>query len=136
MEYKRDVLGEKVLPFGISKESWIDILKDGELIGLKDMKILLDLYSNYGQPMKRDLIGEGLEFRDIDLRIQGMGKRIAKKLSLVLNEEEIGSFKHKFRYWFILLEGKEIVEEGTCYRYFAWSLKKELKEAIDILLCK
>lgn len=59
-----------------------------------------------------------------------------KKLSLFSYEEEIGSFKYKFRYWFVLLDGEEVLNFNTSKKYFAWSLKKELKESIDFLLGK
>lgn len=133
MEYKKGQFDEKVLNDFITKEQWVSILKDGNLVGLKDMKILLDLYSNYGKPIKRALIGEGLEFSDVDMRIQNMCKRIAKELDYTFCENDIGSFQYKFRYWFIMLDGMNTKDEKgePC---FVWNLKKEVKEAIDSLL--
>ena len=58
VEYKKDQFNEKVLTNHITKEQWIDILKNSNLIGLRDMKILLNLYGSNGQPLKTSLIGE------------------------------------------------------------------------------
>ena len=132
MEYKKEQFNEKVLTDHITKEQWIDILKNSNLIGLRDMKILLNLYGSNGQPLKTSLIGEHLEFEDISTRIQKMCKKIEEELGITLDEKsEMGSWKYKFRHWFIMLNDEK---EGK--NYFTWTLKKELKEAIDSLLGK
>lgn len=137
MEYKKEQFDEKVLTNHITKEQWINILKNSNLIGLRDMKILLNLHSSNGQPLKTSLIGEHLEFGDIGTRIQKMCKRIETELGINLEEtSEIGSWKYKFRYWFIILNGSKIHDEKEEKNYFTWTLKKELKEAIDFLLGK
>ncbi|GAA0068082.1 MAG: hypothetical protein E6748_13040 [Clostridium perfringens] len=137
MEYKKEQFDEKVLTNHITKEQWINILKNSNLIGLRDMKILLNLHSSNGQPLKTSLIGEHLEFGDIGTRIQKMCKRIETELGINLEEtSEIGSWKYKFRYWFIILNGSKIYDEKEEKNYFTWTLKKELKEAIDFLLGK
>ena len=136
VEYKKEQFNEKVLTNHITKEQWIDILKNSNLIGLRDMKILLNLYGSNGQPLKTSLIGEHLEFGDISARIQKMCKRI-EELGIGLDEKsEIGSWKYKFRHWFIMLNGSKIYDEKEEKNYFTWTLKNELKEAIDFLLGK
>lgn len=139
MEYKKEQFNEKVLTDHITKEQWINILKNSNLVGLRDMKILLNLYASNEQPLKTSLIGEHLEFGDISTRIQKMCKRIEEELGLELELEEkreIGSWKYKFRHWFIMLNGSKIYDEKEEKNYFTWTLKKELKEAIDFLLGK
>ncbi|HAT4315230.1 TPA: hypothetical protein I9097_002522 [Clostridium perfringens] len=137
MEYKKEQFDEKVLTSHITKEQWINILRNSNLIGLRDMKILLNLHSSNGQPLKTSLIGEHLEFGDIGTRIQKMCKRIGSELGINLEEtSEIGSWKYKFRHWFIILNGSKIYDEKEEKNYFTWTLKKELKEAIDFLLGK
>lgn len=137
MEYKKEQFDEKVLTNHITKEQWINILRNSNLIGLSDMKILLNLHSSNGQPLKTSLIGEHLEFGDIGTRIQKMCKRIESELGINLEEtSEIGSWKYKFRHWFIILNGSKIYDEKEEKNYFTWTLKKELKEAIDFLLEK
>lgn len=137
MEYKKEQFDEKVLTNHITKEQWINILRNSNLIGLRDMKILLNLHSSNGQPLKTSLIGEHLEFGDIGTRIQKMCKRIETELGINLEEtSEIGSWKYKFRHWFIILNGLKIYDEKEEKNYFTWTLKKELKEAIDFLLGK
>lgn len=137
MEQKKEQLNEKVLNNTLTKEQWVDILKNGDLIGLRDMKILLNLYANNGQPLKTALIGEKLEFSDIGTRIQKMGKRIESALGIELEEqEEMGSWRYKFRHWLIMLNGSKKYDEKENKYCFIWTLKKELKEAIDFLLCK
>lgn len=137
MEQRKEQLNEKVLNNTLTKEQWVDILKNGDLIGLRDMKILLNLHANNGQPLKTILIGENLEFGDIGIRIQQMGKRIEDKIGIELDENnELGSWKHKFRHWLIMFNGSRKYDEKENKPYFAWTLKKELKEAIDFLLCK
>ena len=137
MEYKKEQFDEKVLTNHITKEQWINILRNSNLIGLRDMKILLNLHSSNGQPLKTSLIGEHLEFGDIGTRIQKMSKRIETELGINLEEtSEIGSWKYKFRHWFIILNGSKIYDEKEEKNYFTWTLKKELKEAIDFLLGK
>lgn len=137
MEYKKEQFDEKVLTNHITKEQWINILRNSNLIGLSDMKILLNLHSSNGQPLKTSLIGEHLEFGDIGTRIQKMCKRIGSELGINLEEtSEIGNWKYKFRHWFIILNGSKIYDEKEEKNYFTWTLKKELKEAIDFLLGK
>ncbi|ABG86010.1 hypothetical protein CPR_0104 [Clostridium perfringens SM101] len=137
VEYKKEQFNEKVLTDHITKEQWIDILKNSNLIGLRDMKILLNLYGSNGQPLKTSLIGEHLEFEDISTRIQKMCKKIEEELGITLDEKsEMGSWKYKFRHWFIMLNGSKIYDEKEEKNYFTWTLKKELKEAIDSLLGK
>ena len=136
MEQKKEQLNENVFKNNITKEQWVDILKNGDLIGLRDMKILLNLYGNNGQPLKTALIGEHLEFSDIGTRIQKMGKRIESEVGIKLEEKEIGSWRHKFRHWLIMFNGSKKYDEKENRYYFIWTLKKELKEAIDFLLCK
>ena len=137
MEYKKEQFDEKVLTNHITKEQWINILRNSNLIGLRDMKILLNLHSSNGQPLKTSLIGEPPEFGDIGTRIQKMCKRIESELGINLEEtSEIGSWKYKFRHWFIILNGSKIYDEKEEKNYFTWTLKKELKEAIDFLLGK
>ena len=137
MEYKKEQFNEKVLTNHITKEQWINILRNSNLIGLRDMKILLNLHSSNGQPLKTSLIGEHLEFGDIGTRIQKMCKRIETELGINLEEtSEIGSWKYKFRHWVIILNGSKIYDEKEEKNYFTWTLKKELKEAIDFLLGK
>ncbi|MDZ4994474.1 hypothetical protein GNF80_16130 [Clostridium perfringens] len=137
MEQKKEQLNEKVLNNTLTKEQWVDILKNGDLIGLRDMKILLNLYANNGQPLKTALIGEKLEFSDSGTRIQKMGKRIESAVGIELEEqEEMGSWRYKFRHWLIMLNGSKTYDEKENKYCFIWTLKKELKEAIDFLLFK
>lgn len=137
MEQKREQLNENVFKDTLTKEQWVNILKNSDLIGLKDMKILLNLYANNSQPLKTALIGEHLEFGDIGTRIQKMGKRIEAEAGIEVEEkDEIGSWKYKFRHWFIMLNGSKRFDEKENKHYFIWTLKKEVKEAIDMLLGK
>lgn len=137
MEQKREQLDENVFKNNLTKEQWVDILKNGDLIGLRDMKILLNLYANNGQPLKTDLIGEHLEFSGIGTKIQEMGKRIEAEVGIELEEKhEMGSWRHKFRHWLIMFNGSKKYDERENKHYFIWTLKKELKEAMDFLLCK
>ncbi len=135
MEQKNDHFDEKVLIETITKEQWIGILKDKNIVGLKEMKIILDLYANSGKPLKTSLIGENLEFCDIGLRIQNMGKKIAKSFNIEpLEEGNLSSWEYKFRYWLIMLDGEKVYDEESKKHNFRWSLKEELREAVKELL--
>lgn len=135
VEQKNEKFHEKVLRGVITKEQWFDILRNGELVDLKDMKILLNIYSNNGQPLKTTEIGESLDFGDIGSRIQSMGKRIVNNLGIELEcENRMNSWEYKFRYWLFMLEGKKEYDEEEEKYYFVWNLKDKLREAIKLML--
>lgn len=135
MEQRKEQFDEKVLINSLTKEQWINILKNENIVGLKEMKIILDLYANSGQPLKTKLIGEKLEFCDIGLRIQNMGKKIAEYLNIELTEAiDLSSWEYKFRYWLIMLEGEKVYDEEVQKYTFKWSLKNEVRDAVKELL--
>ncbi|MGG5460132.1 hypothetical protein [Clostridium sp. B9] len=135
MEQRKEQFDEKVLINTLTKDQWINILKNAELVGLKEMKIILDLYANSGQPLKTSLIGEELEFCDVGLRIQNLGKKIAEYFNLKLSEGvNLNSWEYKFRYWLIMLEGEKVYDEEAEKSNFKWILREEVKEAVRELL--
>ena len=96
MEYKKEQFNEKVLTNHITKEQWIDILKNSNLIGLRDMKILLNLYGSNGQPLKTSLIGVPQTFKyfnkmqerinDFIIRTSGIKLDVLKKMMMQTDE--------------------------------------------------
>lgn len=134
MEQRREQFYEKVLGDSLTKEQWFEILRNGELVGLRDMKILLNLYSSSGQPLKTAEIGENLDFGDVGNRIQNMGKRIIHHLGVNLEiKNDINSWEYRFRYWLFMFDGKKEFDESKDKYCFVWNLKSELKEAINLM---
>lgn len=129
MEYRKEKFNEKISTNNITKEQWFYILKNNNLIGLRDMKALLSLYNR--EPLMTSLKGECLEDENLYFEILNICKKID---GLEIKEED--DLKSSSRYLSIMLEESKVFDRKKKEGHLKWTLKKELRESISLLFDK
>ena len=111
---------------GISKEQWVEILNNPEMIGPVWGGVLAMFY-DYGGAATCSQIGMryGLSAMSISGRCTQLAKAIQKQTKCKLYD----GGDERTRYWPILFQGRDAKngEKGT----FVWNLRSELKEALS-----
>lgn len=108
-------------PIGITKEQWMAILEDEDIVTEKDRELLKLMYG--GEWFRAPKLAELLQisyYGLINLQAGHLGKRVAEKLGIPVPEWR----------WRVLFWGKG--EEG----FFYWSLRPELRDAMSELELK
>lgn len=113
----------------ISKEQWMQTLRDNEIIKEEDLNLLKLIYASEGHMATASQLAQLLDLNHFVLlnsQVGRMAKRIIKALDIEANKREDGSY----RWWNVPFWGTQ-TKEG-----FYWILRPELKEAIDELINK
>lgn len=111
----------------LTKQQWINVLRNEEITKEIDILILQIIYSFEGHESYASRIGLTLGFKGknlsspINLEIGRWGKRLVKIYPVRYTIREDGSE----RKWDIFFDGR------TDGKFFIWKLKNELKEAIE-----
>jgi len=114
---------EIAVPY-ISKDIFVEILQDNQLVRKEDLLIFQTIYSLKSQEASATDLSRIIGWKDSSSvvgRVVGMGKRILKKYRVKQSEREDGSK----RLWDLFFTG---YYKG---RYFIYILKPELKEALE-----
>ena len=111
---------------GISKEQWIEILNNPEMIGPVWGGVLAMFY-DYGGAATCSQIG--LKYGLSAMSISGRCTQLAKAIHKYTNCKLYDGGDDRTRYWPILFQGRDAKtkEKGT----FVWNLRPELKEALS-----
>ena len=111
---------------GISKEQWIEILNNPEMIGPVWGGVLAMFY-DYGGAATCSQIG--LKYGLSAMSVSGRCTQLAKAIQKYTNCKLYDGGDDRTRYWPILFQGRDAKadEKGT----FVWNLRPELKEALS-----
>ena len=110
-------------PVSITKEQWMSILKDKDIITEKDLQVLKLTY-NVGCAATSPQLAQLLDmphYAPLNRQVGELGKRIAEKLNIQAIEKRHGE---GFDWWNVPFWGTS-TKEG-----FYWILRPELEEAI------
>lgn len=111
---------------GISKEQWVQILNNPDMIGPVWGGVLAMFY-DYGGAATCSQIG--MKYGFSAMSISGRCTQLAKAIQKHTNCKLYDGDDDRIRYWPILFQGKgaKAEEKGT----FVWNLRPELKEALS-----
>jgi 5-methylcytosine-specific restriction protein A len=106
----------------ITKEQWISLLKDEEIVTKKDFRLLEVMYDCYGCNVTGKQLAQnlGMPHPPLNHQVGELGKRIAKKLEIQASSLQYGGPK----WWSVPFCGKK-TREGYC-----WKLRPELHQAM------
>ena len=110
----------------ITKERWVDILRDKDIVGPVWLRALLSFYymPNHRATCKQCVEKYGGNINTYNSAVSSLGEAIVKKLGTFNIEDAKG--KNKF--WPVIMsEGKTIKDTG---RVFQWTLRPELVDAL------
>ena len=110
----------------ITKEQWVDILRDKDIVGPVWLRALLSFYymPNHRATCKQCVEKYGGNINTYNSAVSSLGEAIVKKLGTFNIEDAKG--KNKF--WPVIMsEGKTIKDTG---RVFQWTLRPELVDAL------
>ena len=111
---------------GITKEMWVDILNNPDIIG-PVWGCALAMFYDYGGEATCSQIGD--RYGKSPMSISGNCTQLAKAIQRTTNCEMYDGGDDKNRYWPILFQGRDATgeEKGS----FVWKFRPELKEALD-----
>ncbi|MEH7415028.1 AAA family ATPase [Neobacillus drentensis] len=108
----------------ITTETWIELLQNKEVFKDSDMIYLNKMYELGGEASATKLAAAlGKHFSSFNSPVVQLAKRVLRATDTVVSKREDGTD----RYWDVIFDGE--YEEN----HFNWSLKPNLKEAIEIL---
>lgn len=111
---------------GISKDKWIELLRDEEVFTTQSLEIMYRLRDYGGTATCKQLsVKYGEDPNYYNVGSSSLGRRVAEKTNCEVRIDEEG----KQRWWSVLYLGRKAdkSEDGS----FVWKLRKELKEALD-----
>ncbi len=114
-------------PLGITKEQWMNILDDPDLITDKDRKLLQLIFDCENHEARSSQLAQKLNMPHhlpINNRIGRLGKRIAEKLNIQVPTRS--PLTNDPMWWSVPFQGRDEGEGRFCY-----ILKPELKEAMQ-----
>lgn len=112
----------------ISKEQWLDILRDKKVTSTQSMKVLLSIYF---MPEHKATCAQCEEEYGLSSATYNIGvSHFAQAVSNLFDFQIVDDSAEKPRYWPIPMgKGKEIKIDGKIQ--FEWQLRKELVEALE-----
>lgn len=117
--------------FTITKEQWISLLNDVEIITEKDFQLFTVMYNNYDCDVPVKQLSQQLKLTRhyiLNFQVKPLGERIAKELKIPDSSLQV---EGKVRRWIVPFCGKDIKGTGYC-----WKLRPELQEAMGEILEK
>ena len=108
----------------ITKEQWISLLQDKEIITEQDLRLLEVMYDCYGCNVTGEQLSQKLgmpHHARLNYQVGELGKRIATKLEIQASSLQYGGVK----WWIVPFCGKR-TRDGYC-----WKLRPELQQAIQ-----
>ncbi len=115
-------------PINITKEQWVIILEDRDIIKEKDVQLLKLLYSCSGYKATASQLAQLLHMpyhAPINSQVGHLGKRIVKELNILAPKHRYGDRRGEGYNWWNVPFWGETKKEG-----FYWILRPELQEAI------
>lgn len=115
----------------ITKEQWLDILRDRKVTSSQSMKVLLSFYF---MPEHKATCAQCEEEYGLSSATYNIGiSHFAQAVSNLFDFQIIDASVEKPRYWPIPMgNGKEIKVDGK--PQFEWQLRKELVEALEVIV--
>jgi 5-methylcytosine-specific restriction protein A len=114
-------------PVNITKEQWINLLRDEEVIKEEDVEVLKLIYTSIDSSATASQLARLLNmphFAPLNSQVGRLGKRIVNKIKIEAPKEKYGD---GYNWWNVPFLGKS-TKEG-----FYWILRLELKEAMKDL---
>ncbi len=111
-------------PINITKEQWMLLLEDKDIITEKDIQLLKLIYASDGCMATASQLAQLLNmphFAPLNSQVGRLGKRIVKKLNIQAIQKK---YEEGFNWWHVPFWGTG-TKEG-----FYWILRPELKDAI------
>lgn len=108
----------------ITKEQWISLLQDNEIITEEDFRLLKVMFDCYGYDVTVEQLSQKLgmpHHAPLNHQVGELGKRIATKLAIQASSLQYGGLK----WWIVPFCGKGI-RDGYC-----WKLRSELQQAMQ-----
>ena len=113
-------------PIGITKEQWMIILEDPDLVKEKDIELLKLIFSCKNYEARSSHLAQLLNAPNhgaINFQVARLGKRIAEKLNI---QVPVRPHSHVPMWWSVPFRGRNEGRGRFCY-----ILKPELKEAMQ-----
>ncbi len=114
-------------PINITKEQWISLLRDKEVIKEEDIEVLKLIHTSIDSRATASQLARLLNiphFAPINSQVGRLGKRIVNKLKMEAPKER---YEDGYNWWHVPFLGKS-TKEG-----FYWILRPELKDAMEDL---
>jgi 5-methylcytosine-specific restriction enzyme A len=114
-------------PIGITKEQWVLLLEDSDIMSEEDIRLLKVMYDCDGCMATGGQLARLLDMPyhgPINLQVGRLGKRIVKTLNVQAPKQRYGE---GFNWWHVLFWGM-----GTSEGFY-WSLRPELRDAMSEL---
>src|SRR6516162_872394 len=107
----------------ITKEHWISLLQDEEIITKTDFRLLKVMFNCYGCDVTVKQLSKklGMSHPPLNRQVGRLGERIAMKLEIQASSLQYGGVK----WWIIPFCGKR-TRDGYC-----WKLRPELHQAMQ-----